>query len=633
LSAVATAVFGQAQTQNRDGEPVTPAARSMNWTSAGALNALFNDKARVKRFLNEVANEGATSGQAFIGDVVTNVYEYRVVDLDADGWLELVALVGGGRPSTALEIVFQTPGGVPLTDRLTATYEGFVVRELVGFDVPDLEAVLRDLDGDGTAEIVMPQSIGGEGASGGPRLPAEIPEVFAWKDGNYANVSARYPEFYRDEVLPRVEQQLQMLEALPAPTDPSEQADRRADRERVVREIAEARKRATERQREPAAPPDLTGVLDSELTAGTPWANVSCNKATTVERRVLPEDLAREGSVWSCMMLSIAPIGPRRALLIERRGREPVLWLDDNNDGKFNAQESHEFPQTGDLQVRIPLIGARFPEYPITVRYRWEFFEPPAEPYTRVLLESAIAYVGGTVTIGGRPVRVEYPVLSDMMPTITGGWFRVDANGDGRIDDDFLSEENTPPSTKVPIVRVGTRYVSTLSIDADSGIVKLKEHPSADYQRIVLRVGDQLPDFTYQDLTTRTPRALSDIHARLVLLVVWSTWCPPALDELPWIEETSRTLGEKGLAVLGLPDDEKRGDVEPVISRFHLTWPNADPESIRTVLKDRWQIAAVPQFIVLDGGRRIVGISQTFDSSLRGARLSKTLQQWLRESR
>lgn len=239
---VTPAVFGQGQTQNRNQEPVTPAARSINWRSASALKALFKDKAGVKRFLNEVINEGDLSGPTF----VEKVYEYRFVDLNADGWLELVALVGGGRPSTGLEIVFQTPGGVPLPDRLTTTYEGFVMRELVGFDVPaDLNQMLRDLDGDGTYEIVMPQQLGGERASGGPRLPAEIPEVFAWKDGNYANVSARYPAFYRDEVLPRLERQLQKLEALPGPEDPSNGADRRADREKVMREIAEARKRAT----------------------------------------------------------------------------------------------------------------------------------------------------------------------------------------------------------------------------------------------------------------------------------------------------------------------------------------------------------------------------------------------------
>lgn len=384
-------------------------------------------------------------------------------------------------------------------------------------------------------------------------------------------------------------------------------------------------------QRMTAPPPELTGVLDSELTGGTPLANVSCNEATTVDRSVLPEDLARERHVWSCTMLAIAPIGQRHALFIERRGREPVLLLDDDNDGRFDARERHEFPQKGDLQVRIPITGARFTEYPIVVRYRWEFFESPADPTRRVLLESAMAYVAGTVTVGGRPVRVEYPVLTDMMPTITGGWFRIDANGDGRIDDDLLSEENAPPSTKAPIVRVGNRYVSTLSIDTDTGIVKLKEHPPVDYQRIVLRVGDQLPDFTYHDLTTRTPRALSDIHSRLVLLVVWSSWCLPALDELPWIEEAFRTFGGKGLAVLGLPDDETRGDVEPVISRFHLTWPNADPESIRKLLNDRWQIASVPQFIVLDADRRIVEISHIGDTSLRGPRLQKTLQQRLRQ--
>jgi hypothetical protein len=330
-------------------------------------------------------------------------------------------------------------------------------------------------------------------------------------------------------------------------------------------------------------------------------------------------------------MLAIAPIGQRHALLIERRGREPLLLLDDDNDGRFDARERHEFPQKGDLQVRIPITGARFTEYPIVVRYRWEFFESPADPTRRVLLESAMAYVAGTVTVGGRPVRVEYPVLTDMMPTITGGWFRIDANRDGRIDDDLLSEENAPPSTKAPIVRVGNRYVFTMSIDTDTGIVKLKEHPPADYQRIVLRVGDQLPDFTYHDLTTRTPRALSDVHSPLVLLVVWSSWCPPALDELPWIEEAFRTLGGKGLAVLGLPDDDKRDDVEPVISRFQLTWPNADPESIRKLLKDRWRIASVPQFILLDGDRRIVGVSHIGDTSLRGARLRKTLQQLLRQ--
>jgi|SRR6266542_1111406 len=235
------AVFGQEHTQNRAQELVTPAARTTNWSSASALNALFKDKARVKRFLNEVANDGDPSGPLSVVDV----FEYRFVDLNADGWLELVALVRGDRPSTLLEIVFQTPGSVPPTDRLATTYEGFVIRELPRVDVPDLNAVLRDLDGDGTSEIVAPQALGE--VVGASRPQATIPEVFAWKDGNYANVSARYPEFYRDEVLPRLERQLQRLEELPAAADPRDRADRRAEREKYAREIAEARKRVSQK--------------------------------------------------------------------------------------------------------------------------------------------------------------------------------------------------------------------------------------------------------------------------------------------------------------------------------------------------------------------------------------------------
>jgi thiol-disulfide isomerase/thioredoxin len=198
------------------------------------------------------------------------------------------------------------------------------------------------------------------------------------------------------------------------------------------------------------------------------------------------------------------------------------------------------------------------------------------------------------------------------------------------VDDDPLSEESAPPASKVPVVRVGDRYVSTVNIDVDSHVVKLREHPPSDYQRIVLRVGEQLPDFTYRDLGSGAWSRLSDTRSGLVLLVVWSSWCPPALEELPRIEAAFRTLGPKGLTVLGLPDDWYRRTAEPVISRFRLTWRNADPESIRKLLRDRWQIAAVPQFILLDADRQILRISREGDTSHRGTNLRKTLDQMLR---
>src|SRR6476661_7011442 len=79
-------------------------------------------------------------------------------------------------------------------------------------------------------------------------------------------------------------------------------------------------------------PPELTGVLDRHLTASAPGAVVVCPAATKADRQLLPDADARERRVWACTMMCLAPIGQRRALLIERRWRQPVLFLDSNDD-------------------------------------------------------------------------------------------------------------------------------------------------------------------------------------------------------------------------------------------------------------------------------------------------------------
>jgi hypothetical protein len=105
------------------------------------------------------------------------------------------------------------------------------------------------------------------------------------------------------------------------------------------------------------------------------------------------------------------------------------------------------------------------------------------------------------------------------------------------------------------------------------------------------------------------------------------------LEELPRVEAAFRTFAARGLAVVGLPEEWEQARAEPLVSRFGLTWPNADPESIRELLSDRWQVASFPLFILLDADRRILRISRAGDASLRGANLRKTLQQMLRAPR
>lgn len=232
LLATATASIAQ--------ESVTRAARALSWGAAADLRALFKDAGTVERFLNEIVNEGDLTAPDMIGEVE----EFKIIDLDRDSRLELVALTSstGRSLSTFLVVLFQLPNGIQPSDRLTTQHDGFVMRELSGFDVGNLDTVLRDLDNDGTHEIVMPELLGGY--QGMTRPQATIPEVYVWTKGDYVKVSARYPEFYRDDVLPRLERELQRLEASPALQEARDRGELRALRQKYAREIAEVRKRA-----------------------------------------------------------------------------------------------------------------------------------------------------------------------------------------------------------------------------------------------------------------------------------------------------------------------------------------------------------------------------------------------------
>jgi hypothetical protein len=117
-------------------------------------------------------------------------------------------------------------------------------------------------------------------------------------------------------------------------------------------------------QRATPPPPEMTGLLDQHLTASAPSAVVGCTSATQADRELLPDADARERHVWSCSMMCSAPLGQRGALLVERRWRQPVLFLDSNNDGAFDPTERHEFPRTGDLHIRIAVTIGLFTETP-----------------------------------------------------------------------------------------------------------------------------------------------------------------------------------------------------------------------------------------------------------------------------
>ena len=117
--------------------------------------------------------------------------------------------------------------------------------------------------------------------------------------------------------------------------------------------------------------------------------------------------------------------------------------------------------------------------------------------------------------------------------------------------------------------------------------------------------GPQLaPDFAVTDLKGQTVR-LSALRGKVVLVNLWTTWCPPCVEEMPSIERLNARLAGDDFALLAVSQDEEgRRVVEPFLERMKLTLPVfLDPDH---EVGDRYGITGYPETFVVDRNGYVV---------------------------
>jgi hypothetical protein len=115
------------------------------------------------------------------------VCSFAFKDLRHDGYLSLVAGVGTpGRPSCR---------GLYVVDKSTT---GFEVYQTVGaIDAGgDVSGSIEDLGKDGNLEFVLDDALG----TFDNQCQVTFPAIYAWTGGDYANVSDRFKDFYRQQL-------------------------------------------------------------------------------------------------------------------------------------------------------------------------------------------------------------------------------------------------------------------------------------------------------------------------------------------------------------------------------------------------------------------------------------------------
>lgn len=138
-------------------------------------------------------------------------------------------------------------------------------------------------------------------------------------------------------------------------------------------------------------------------------------------------------------------------------------------------------------------------------------------------------------------------------------------------------------------------------------------------EKELIKIGDQLPDFTLTDLTGNTV-ALTDLSSGLILLDFWYKGCFPCQLAMPKIENLHQKYAAKGLQVFGVnPFDKNNEQIKDWLQARNVSYNTLfDPEK---QLPKAVGIQGYPLLVIADAKTKAVlhvhtGFSEEMEAEL-----------------
>jgi hypothetical protein len=191
------ATSGAASLQAATSSPPSAADR-IEWTAANAdrLKAIFSDAASVASLDRQTAPPEDDAESDSIGD-------FRVVDLNNDGRLELVCLVDvTGRAWYTQLIIFSQQNHKMMRSAISSG----------GANIESLEKRVVDLDRDGKKQLLVPRWL--EKYEGAGEPIATFTDVYRFDGQRAVQADHEFPDYYRKIELPRLQSDLNALTRL-----------------------------------------------------------------------------------------------------------------------------------------------------------------------------------------------------------------------------------------------------------------------------------------------------------------------------------------------------------------------------------------------------------------------------------
>jgi cytochrome c-type biogenesis protein CcmF len=114
--------------------------------------------------------------------------------------------------------------------------------------------------------------------------------------------------------------------------------------------------------------------------------------------------------------------------------------------------------------------------------------------------------------------------------------------------------------------------------------------------------GQTAPGFLLTLLDGSTLR-LSDLRGGVAVINFWATWCPPCEEEMPDLEAVWKEYQGQGVKFIGIAFDEEEVDVQRMISRLGITYPQGMDVDLR--IATTYGVTGVPETFIVDSEGRV----------------------------
>jgi thiol-disulfide isomerase/thioredoxin len=104
--------------------------------------------------------------------------------------------------------------------------------------------------------------------------------------------------------------------------------------------------------------------------------------------------------------------------------------------------------------------------------------------------------------------------------------------------------------------------------------------------------------------------ALERMRGKVVYVDFWASWCGPCRRSFPWMNEMQQKYGARGLVIVGVNVDKKRGDAERFLAQIPASFTIVFDEAGAT--PNAYGVKGMPSSYVIDARGNVTFVERGF---------------------